>query len=109
MKVLIDWILEIEPGLNKSLEIRDKLDNVDAVICTGSDNTARYFEYYFGKHPHIIRKNRTSVAILDGSESDSEMTALSDDIFSYYGLGCRNVSKIYIPGDYDFKALFKNW
>lgn len=85
----------------------EKLQGYDAVIATGSNNTARYFDYYFGKHPHIIRKNRNSVAVLDGNESHEQLEALSDDIFRYYGLGCRNVSKIFVPRDYDFDQLFK--
>lgn len=85
----------------------DKLPAHDAVIATGSDNTARYFEYYFGKKPNIIRKNRNSVAVLTGNESESELIALGEDIFRYYGLGCRNVSKLYVPEDYDFDPLFK--
>ncbi|MEQ9229621.1 MAG: acyl-CoA reductase, partial [Cyclobacteriaceae bacterium] len=82
---------------------------VDAVICTGSDNTARYFEYYFGKYPNVIRKNRTSIAILDGTESDDELAELANDIFSYYGLGCRNVSKIFTPKGYDLTKLFPHF
>lgn len=82
------------------------LENFDAVIATGSDNTARYFEYYFGKKPNIIRKNRNSVAVLDGNETPEQLEALSHDIFRYYGLGCRNVSKLYVPEDYNFDAFF---
>ena len=73
------------------------------VIATGSDNSSRYFEYYFGKYPNIIRKNRNSIAIINGEETDSELEALGTDIFSYFGLGCRNVSKIYIPKDMIFQ------
>ncbi len=88
---------------------RDK--NFDAVIATGSNNSARYFEHYFAKNPNIIRKNRTSIAVLDGSETKEDLDGLSDDICTYYGLGCRNVSKIYLPKSYDldkiFNALYK--
>lgn len=84
-----------------------KLENMDAVIATGSNNTSRYFEYYFGKYPHIIRKNRTSVAILTGDESDEELKELGRDVFSYFGLGCRNVSKLYVKDDFDLDRFFK--
>jgi hypothetical protein len=84
-----------------------KITDFDAVIATGSDNSARYFDYYFGKYPHIIRKNRTSVAVLNGKEDEPTLVKLGEDIFRYFGLGCRNVSKIYIPKDYDLDRLFK--
>jgi len=83
-----------------------KLEGFDAVIATGSDNTARYFEHYFGKYPSIIRKNRNSVAILTGKETEDELSNLSDDIFTYFGLGCRSVSKLFVPKDYNFDKLF---
>lgn len=108
-KTLIDWIIEIEPRFKKNIELRDKLTDIDAVIATGSDNTARYFEYYFKNIPHIIRKNRTSVAILTGEETTEELTALGEDIFSYFGLGCRNVSKVFTPKDYDFREAFPHF
>ena len=79
------------------------------VIATGSDNSSRYFEYYFGKYPHIIRKNRNSIAIIDGTESDEEIRALGTDVFSYFGLGCRNVSKLYLPEDYDIARITGLW
>ncbi|MDG3582109.1 acyl-CoA reductase [Galbibacter pacificus] len=85
----------------------DKIQNFDAVIATGSDNTARYFEYYFGAKPNIIRKNRNSVAVLTGKESVTDLEALGEDIFRYYGLGCRSVSKLFVPKDYNFDAFFK--
>ena len=84
-----------------------KLKGFDAVIATGSNNSARYFSHYFSKLPHVIRKNRNSVAVLSGNESLDELKALADDVFSYYGLGCRNVSKVYVPVAYDFKLLFE--
>lgn len=84
-----------------------RLKDFDAVIATGSDNTARYFEYYFGKYPHIIRKNRNSASILDGSETKEELQALSDDVFRYFGLGCRSVSKLLVPENYDFTILIE--
>ena len=84
-----------------------KLENFDAVIATGSNNTARYFKHYFGKKPNIIRKNRNSVAVLSGEETEEELTNLGEDIFRYYGLGCRNVSKLYLPEKYDFNKFFQ--
>lgn len=93
--------------LGKISFTEDKLQNFDAVIATGSNNTARYFDYYFGKHPNIIRQNRNSVAILTGNESQQDLFLLGEDIFRYFGLGCRSVSKICIPKGYDFDAFFK--
>lgn len=84
----------------------DRLNDFDAVIATGSNNTARYFEHYFGKYPSIIRKNRSSVAVLSGKESAEELQGLCNDVMRYYGLGCRNVSKVYVPVGYDFDKLF---
>lgn len=107
VKLLIDWLLEIEPRFKKNLEIRERLTSIDALIATGSDNTARYFEYYFRNHPRVIRKNRTSVAILDGSETETELKALGKDIFWYFGLGCRNVSKVFVPKNYDPRGFFE--
>jgi len=80
---------------------------MDAVIATGSNNSARYFDYYFRNIPHLIRKNRNGVAVLTGSESEQELAALGEDIFTYFGMGCRNVTKIYIPETYDLKILMK--
>ena len=84
-----------------------KLKDVDAVIATGSNNSARYFESYFGKYPHIIRKNRNAVAVISGKESDEELRALCTDVFQYFGLGCRNVSKLYLPEGYDLQPLLE--
>lgn len=109
IRTMIDWIIEVEPRFKRNMELREKLTNIDAVIATGSDNTARYFEYYFKDIPSIIRKNRTSVAILSGNESDSELKALGEDIFSYFGLGCRNVSKVFTPKGYDFRDAFPHF
>lgn len=107
MNYLINNIKEIEPGFNISLP--DKLKNSDAIIATGSDNSARYFEYYFKGKPNIIRKNRTSIAILTGEESAEEIRLLARDIFSYYGLGCRNVSKIYHPADLNLSEILHHF
>ena len=83
-----------------------KLENFDAVIATGSDNTARYFEYYFKDKPNIIRKSRNSVAVITGNETEEDLQKLSDDVFTYFGLGCRSVSKLYVPKNYDFNNFF---
>ena len=90
-------------------EIIDKLENFDAVIATGSNNTARYLEYYFKNSLSIIRKNRTSVSVLKGNETDEEMQLLAEDIFRYFGLGCRNVTRLFIPKDFDLARLFENF
>lgn len=87
--------------------VEGKLENFDAVIATGSNNTARYFEYYFKDKPSIIRKNRNSAAVLNGKESNEELEALGEDIFRYFGLGCRNVSKLFVPKGYTFDAFFQ--
>jgi hypothetical protein len=98
---------EWEPRVLVQVEIAERLNNCDAYIATGSNNTARYFEQYFGKYPHIIRKNRTSVAVLDGSETDEELSLLADDVYHYYGLGCRNVTQVCVPRNYDFAKLLR--
>lgn len=105
MKFLIKALFEIEPGFSIEIVEKISLDNLDGVIATGSDNTSRYFESYFKRIPNIIRKNRTSVAVLTGEESEEEIIELGNDIFQYYGLGCRNVSKIYVPKDYNFPKM----
>ncbi len=86
---------------------KNKLTDFDAVMATGSGNTARYFDYYFGKYPNIIRKNRNSIAVLGGDESAEDLEKLGDDIFQYFGLGCRSVSKLFVPKNYNFDPLFK--
>lgn len=105
--MIIGWLVEAEPRFRKNLELRERLTDIDALIATGSDNTARHFEYYFRNHPKIIRKNRTSVAILDGSESPEDLKNLGKDIFWYFGLGCRNISKLFVPNQYDPKPFFE--
>jgi hypothetical protein len=98
----------IEPRFKDKIAFTEgKLSDFDAVVATGSDNTARYFEYYFKDVPSIIRHNRNSAAVLTGKETKKELENLSDDIFRYYGLGCRNVSKLFVPKGYDFKAFFE--
>lgn len=95
-KWLIDRLIQVEPQFEKYIQIEEMLKGMDAYIATGSDNSARYFNYYFGKYPSIIRANRTSVAILTGEESEAELEKLGLDIFLYFGLGCRNVAKLFV-------------
>lgn len=108
LKFLAKYLIEIEPKLaDKITFVEGKLESFDAVIATGSNNTARYFEYYFKDKPSIIRKNRNSVVILDGNESHEDLVNLGEDIFRFFGLGCRNVSKLFVPKGYDFDRFFK--
>jgi len=108
IKFLAKYIISLQPEIEKYITFVDgKLENFDAVIATGSNNTARYFEFYFKDKPSIIRKNRNSVAILTGTESHEELINLGNDIFRYFGLGCRNVSKLFVPKEYDFEPFFK--
>lgn len=100
-------LVEIEPALAEQIVFTERLENFDAVIATGSNNTSRYFDYYFGKVPNIIRKNRNSVAVISGYESKEELNKLGYDIFDYFGLGCRNVSSLMVPQDYDFTQFFE--
>lgn len=111
---LIQKIVEILVFINSNFKQKIKWvekiqtsDNVSVYIATGSNNSARYFEYYFGKYPHIIRKNRNSVAILHQNDSKEELQLLGKDIFNYFGLGCRNVSKLYVPKGYKFSNFFE--
>ena len=108
LKFLAKYLIAIQPELNSKITfVEGKLEGFDAVIATGSNNTARYFEYYFKDKPSIIRKNRNSVAVLNGTETHEELVGLGEDIFRYFGLGCRNVSKLFVPKDYNFEAFFK--
>jgi len=105
---LAKYLEYVEPEFKGRITFtNEKLNYFDAVIATGSDNTARYFEYYFKGKPSIIRKNRNSVAILTGNETEEDLRLLSEDIFRYYGLGCRNVSKLFVPKNYNFDNFFK--
>ncbi|QAA80423.1 acyl-CoA reductase [Aequorivita sp. H23M31] len=100
-------LIATEPDFENYIQFTEgKLKDFDAVIATGSDNTSRYFDFYFQKYPHIIRRNRNSVAVLTGNETEKELALLSDDIFRYFGLGCRNVSKLYVPQNYNFDKFF---
>ena len=107
IKHLVKKLMEWEPAVANLVGFAEMLKGCDAYIATGSNNTARYFEQYFGKYPNIIRKNRTSVAILTGNETKEELEALADDVHQYFGLGCRNVTKIYVPQDYDFVPILE--
>jgi len=103
-------LCEINNGFDKLINFtQSSFSGFDAVIATGSNNTSRYFEYYFGKYPNIIRKNRNSIAVIDGNESKHELKELGSDVFSYFGLGCRNVSKIYMPIGYKLNNFIDNW
>jgi len=102
-------LFEIEPRFKEMLTFSERLKNIDAIIATGSNNTARYFESYFGHKPNIIRKSRNSIAILTGKESNDELELLADDLFLYFGLGCRNVTKLFLPEGFNLDRLFKSF
>ena len=107
IKHLVKKLKEWNPEINELISIEEMLKGCDAYIATGSNNSARYFEYYFAKYHHIIRRNRTSVAILDGNETNEELDKLADDVHLYFGMGCRNVTKIFVPKEYDFVKLLE--
>lgn len=107
IKAIITELIKIEPAFEDKIEYVERLKDFDAVIATGSNNSSRYFDYYFSKVPNIIRKNRNSVAVLNGSETFEDIQNLGADIFDYFGLGCRNVSKIYFPKGYDIANLYE--
>jgi hypothetical protein len=105
IKEVVDVLKSWDPGINDLFRFSEMLKNCDAYIATGSTNTSRYFEYYFGKYPHIIRRNKTSVAVLTGNETTTELEELAGDVYQFFGLGCRNVTKLYVPSGYDFGSL----
>jgi hypothetical protein len=108
IQFLANYLISVEPKLSYYISFTDgRLENFDAIIATGSNNTARYFEFYFKDKPNIIRKNRNSVAVLNGKESHDDLVNLGEDIFRYFGLGCRNVSKLFVPKGYSFESFFK--
>ena len=107
MLFLLETLKKLEPAFQDKIQLVERINEADAYIATGSDNTARYFEYYFAKKPHIIRRNRTAVAMLDGKETKKQLVGLGEDILRYFGLGCRNVSKLYVPPGYDFSKLYE--
>lgn len=102
---LLQQLARIEERAAAYFKTVMRLQDFDAVIATGSDNSARYFKQYFGKYPNIIRQNRNAVAVLTGAETADDFRALGMDIFTYFGLGCRSVSKLYVPEGYDFSPM----
>jgi len=108
IKHVLQMLVDIEPSFSDQYSFVERLEDFDAVIATGSNNTSRYFDYYFGKVPNIIRKNRNSVALLTGNETADQLTRLGHDIFDYFGLGCRNVSKLLVPKGYNFNFFFES-
>ena len=106
---LLRKMTEWNPDMADWVNFAPMLKGCDAYIATGSNNSARYFDYYFSKYPHIIRRNRTSAAILHGDETAAELAALADDVYLYFGLGCRNITKLYVPWDYNFEDLLTAW
>jgi hypothetical protein len=109
IKFLTQKLIEIDSRWADQIVLTERLNEIDAVIATGSNNSARYFHQYFAKKPHIIRKNRSSIAILNGDESTSEIVALGNDIFSYFGLGCRSISKLYVPEGFNVANVYDHW
>jgi len=110
IELITDIMITINPSFREMIIITGKtISDSEMIIATGSDNSSRYFDYYFGKYPNIIRRNRNSIAVIDGTESEEELSELGKDVFSYFGLGCRNVSKIYLPEGYDIAEIIKTW
>lgn len=109
IKFLSQKLIEIDSRWVEKIVFTERLNDVDAVIATGSNNSARYFHQYFAQKPHIIRKNRSSIAILTGDESPSEIVALGNDVFSYFGLGCRSISKLYVPEGFNVAHVYDHW
>ncbi len=108
LPLVSELLLEIEPRFSEQIEFTEgQLKGMDAIIATGSNNSTRYFEHYFAKYPHIIRGNRNGVAVLTGSETKEELEAFGEDLFRYFGLGCRNVTKLFVPENYNFNAFFE--
>jgi Acyl-CoA reductase (LuxC) len=109
IKHLVKKMIEWEPDVANYIRFELMLKGCDAYIATGSTNSSRYFEFYFRKYPHIIRKNKTSVALLTGNETTADLEKLADDVYQFFGLGCRNVTKIYVPAGYDFIPLLESF
>ncbi|TDG36348.1 acyl-CoA reductase [Pedobacter changchengzhani] len=107
IKTVITELIKIEPAFADKIQYVERLKGFDAVIATGSNNSSRYFDFYFSKVPNIIRKNRNSVAVLSGTETEAELNRLGADIFDYFGLGCRNISKIYFPEGYNIANFYE--
>ncbi len=102
---ILEKLIELEPDFKKMISIQFKLEKFDAIIATGSNNSAKHFEYYFSKYKNIIRRNRNSIGILTGNETNEDIENLGNDIFDYFGLGCRNISKIFVPKNYNLINL----
>ncbi len=107
IKYLASQLIKAEPRFNDFINFAENLKEIDVLIATGSDNTARHFDYYFREKPRIIRRNRTACAVLKGDETTEALEALAKDVFYYFGLGCRNVTKIYVPQNYSFEHLLQ--
>ncbi|MFY0592303.1 acyl-CoA reductase [Roseivirga sp.] len=107
MSAVVKALTSINPSFEALVVEIEQLKNIDAVIATGSDNSARYFKHYFSKYPHIIRQNRVSIGIISGEETESELSKIGQDAFQYYGLGCRNVSKVFFPVNFDIPKFIK--
>ena len=107
LPAMLEILKSLNPDLMKQVEQKEMLKNCDAYLATGSNHTAKVFKNYFGKYPHIIRPNKTSVAVLKGHETEEELSLLADDVYQYFGLGCRNVTKIFVPHDYPFEPLLQ--
>lgn len=105
IRQIAQYLYTLDEAASQYISFSEMLKGCDAYIATGSNNSARYFDYYFGKYPNLIRRNRTSVAVLKGNESKKELESLADDIYFYFGMGCRNVTKLYVPRNYDFTPL----
>jgi hypothetical protein len=105
IKELVGVLKSWDPEIDDLVSFSEMLKDCDAYIATGSNNTSRYFEYYFGKYHHIIRRNKTSVAVLTGNETKTDLEELAGDVYQFFGLGCRNVTKLYVPKGYDFEPL----
>lgn len=108
IKVILQKLVDIDDSFANQFSFVERLADFDAIIATGSNNSSRYFDYYFGKVPNIIRKNRNSIALITGNETAEQLFNLGHDIFDYYGLGCRNVSKLLVPRDYNFNFFFES-
>lgn len=108
LPILANYLISLDSDYKKKIAFtEDRMNDFEAIIATGSNNTSRYFEYYFANKKSIIRRNRNSVAVLTGNETKEDLTALGNDVFRYFGLGCRSVSKLYVPENYDFDSFYK--
>lgn len=108
MRAVVQKLISLNPGFQERVVVVDRMNDIDAIIATGSDNSARYFKHYFSKYPHIIRQNRVSVGIINGEETEEQLARIGQDAFQYFGLGCRNVSKVYVPKGFDLPKLIKS-